>query len=66
MEIEKKELDMLECLQDSIINKNREKSESKNTTADDIFGKRVGEYLKVLPTIFKLQARNEIQNVFLK
>ena len=44
MEIEKKELDMLECLQDSIINKNKEKSESKNTTADDIFGKRVGEY----------------------
>ena len=42
------------------MSKNKEKNESKNTTADDLFGKMVGEYLKALPPIFKLQARSEI------
>ena len=60
MEIEKKELNALESFQKSIMSKNKEKNESKNTTADDLFGKMVGEYLKALPPIFKLQARSEI------
>ena len=66
MEIEKKELNELESLQESIISKNKEKNESKNTTADDLFGKMVGESLQELPPISKLQARNENRNVLLK
>ena len=60
MEIEKKELNALESFQESIMSKNKEKNESKNTTADDLFGKMVGEDLKALPPISKSQARNEI------
>ena len=60
MEIEKKELNALESFQESIMGKNKEKNESKNTTADDLFGKMVGEDLKALPPISKSQARNEI------
>ena len=44
----------------------KKKIESKNATADDILGKMVGEDLKVLPPISKLQARNGIQNVLSK
>ena len=39
----------------------KKENDSKNATADDLFGKMVGEYLKALPPISKLQARNEIQ-----
>ena len=66
METEKKELNALESLQESIMSKNKEKNESKNTTADDLFGKMVGEDLKAIPPISKLQTRNEIQNVLFK
>ena len=55
---------MLEFLQESIMTKNKEKIEHKNTTADNPFGKMVGVDFKALPSIFKLHARNEIQNVF--
>ena len=64
MKIEKKELNVLEFLQESIMTKNKEKIEHKNTTADDLFGKMVGDDFKALPSISKLQARNEIENVF--
>ena len=53
MEIEKKELNALESFQESIMSKNKEKNKSKNTTADDLFGKMVGEDLKALPPISK-------------
>ena len=66
IEIEKKELNLVESLQESIMSKNKEKSESKNTTADDLFGKMVGENLKGFSPILKLQGRNEIQNVLFK
>ena len=48
------------------MSKNKEKNDSKNITADDLFGEMVGDDLKALPPIFKLQAKNEIQNVFFK
>ena len=57
---------MLESLQESIISKNKEKNENKNTTADDLFGKIFGEDLRALPSISKLQANDEIQHVFFK
>ena len=60
IEIEKKELNVLESLQESIMIKTKENNESKDTTADDLLGKMVGEDLKALPPIYKLQARNEI------
>ena len=66
IEIEKKELNVVESLQESIMGKNKEKSESKNTTADDLIGKMVGENLKAFPPISKLQGRNEIQHVLFK
>ena len=66
MEIEKKELNVSESRQESIMSKNKKKIESKNATADDLLGKMVGEDLKVLPPISKLQARNGIQNVLSK
>ena len=66
MEIEKDELNVLESLQESIISKNKEKNESKNTTADDLFGKIFGEDLRALPSISKLQAKDEIQHVLFK
>ena len=43
MEIEKKELNVPESLQQSIMSKNKVKNESKNTTADDLLGKIVGD-----------------------
>ena len=66
MEIEKKELNVPESRQESIMSKNKEKIESKNATADNLLGKMVGEVLKALPPISKLQARNGIQNVLSK
>ena len=66
MEIEKKELNVLETLQESIMSKTKEKNESNNTTADAIIGKMVGEDLKDPPPISKLQDRNEIQNMLFK
>ena len=66
MEIEKKELNVLESLQVSIMSKNKNKNQSKNKTADDLFGKMVGKDLKALPPISKLQAGNVIQNVLFK
>ena len=48
------------------MSKNKEKNDSKSTTADDLFGKMVGEDLMALPPISKLQVRNEIQNVLSK
>ena len=66
MEIEKKELNVLQVLRESNMSKNKEKNDSKSTTADDLFGKMVGEDLMALPPICKLQARNEIQNVLSK
>ena len=66
MEIEKKEIKVLESLQESIMSKNKEKNESKNLTADDLFGKMVAEDSKALSPISKLQARNEIQNMLCK
>ena len=66
MEIEKTELNGLESLQESIMSKNKETNESKNTISDDLFGKMVAEDLKVIPPLSKLQARNEIQNVLFK
>ena len=66
MEIEKDELNVLESLQESIISKNKEKNESKNTTADDLFGKIFGEDLRALLPISKLQAKDEIQHVLFK
>ena len=64
--IERKELGLLDTLQDSIMNRNKEKGESKNLTTDELFGKMIGEDLKALPPISKLQARNEIQNIIFK
>ena len=55
MEIEKKVLNVLESLQESI-----------EQESDDLFKKMVGEDLNALPPISKLQARNEIQNMLLK
>ena len=66
MEIEKKELNVPESLQESIMSKNKEKNESRNTAADDLFGKMVGEDLKALSPISKFQVKNEIQNVLFK
>ena len=66
MEIEIKEVNMLESLQVPIMSKNKEKNDSINATVDDLFGKIVDEDLKALPRISKLQARNEIQNVLFK
>ena len=66
MKNKKIELNVLESLQKSIKSKNKEKNKSKNTTIDDLFGKMIGEDLKVLPPISKLQARNKIQNVLFK
>ena len=66
MEIEKKELNVLETLQESIMSKTKEKNESNNTTADAIIGKMVGEDLKDPPPISKLPGRNEIQNMLFK
>ena len=63
---ERKELGLLDTLQDSIMNRNKEKGESKNLTTDELFGKMIGEDLKALPPISKLQARNEIQNIIFK
>ena len=66
MENEKKDLNVQESLQEFIMSKNKEKNQNKNANADDLFGKMVGEDLKALPSISKLQARNEIQNVLFK
>ena len=57
---------MPKSLPESIMRKNKENIESKNTTADDLFGKMVAKDLKSLPPISELQARNEIQNVLFK
>ena len=64
--VERKELDLLDTLQDSIMNRNKEKGESKHLTTDELFGKIIGEDLKALPPISKLQARNEIQKIIFK
>ena len=64
--VERKELGLLDTLQDSIMNRNKEKGESKNLTTNELFGKMIGEDLKALPPISKLQARNEIQNIIFK
>ena len=48
------------------MSKNKENSESKTTTADDLFRKMFGEDLKGLPPVSKLQAKNEIQNGLFK
>ena len=57
--VERKELGLLDTLQDSIMNRNKEKGESKNLTTDELFGKMIGEDL--IKT-----ARNEIQNIIFK
>ena len=49
--VERKELGLLDTLQDSIMNRNKEKGESKNFTTDELFGKMIGDDLKALPTI---------------
>ena len=36
------------------MSKNKEKNKSKNTTADDLFGKMVAQYLKSAPTYFQI------------
>ena len=64
--VERKELDLLDTLQDSIMNRNKEKGESKHLTTDELFGKIIGEDLKALPPISKLQARNDIQKIIFK
>ena len=64
--VERKELGLLDTLQDSFMNRNKEKGESKNLTTDELFGKMIGEDLKALPPMSKLQARNEIQNITFK
>jgi len=64
--VEMKELALLESLQNSIVNKKGKSDSNSQTCADDLFGKMVGEDIKTLPPIFKLQARNEIQNVIFK
>ena len=64
--VERKDLGLWDTLQDSIMNRNKEKGESKNLTTNELFGKMIGEDLKALPPISKLQARNEIQNIIFK
>ena len=64
--VERKELGLLDTLQDSIMNRNKEKGESKNLTSDELLGKMIRDDLKALPPISKLQARNEIQNIIFK
>ena len=53
--VERKEVGLLDTLQSSIMNRNKEKGESKNLTTDELFGKMIGEDLKALPSISKLQ-----------
>ena len=60
------ELNLLNTLQSSIISRNKDRKEPSIQTAEELFGKMVGEDLKALPPIVKLQARNEIQNIIFK
>ena len=62
-EVASGELELLNTLQTSIINKRKE---NRIESAEDLFGRMVGEDLKALPPISKLQARNEIQNILFK
>lgn len=64
-QVERKEIGLLNTLQSSILTRNNEKKKTVETT-DELFGKMIGEDLKALPPISKLQARNDIQNVIFR